>query len=312
MSWETRANNLYYYRSFRIPGGQVRKQYFGCGASAIQAAEEDDRKRRRELEIRRQLTEERRRTATAEPLTTQLNDESSTLLSATLLAAGYHRVNYGPWRRSRTMIASNLAAPGEKQRTKSMTDKEARSRVRELVAKAESGETTAVVEIRQLLADHPEIFRRLGDVASCAHKAWINVIAGKNVELREMLIHRVGDLKRQLRVESTDTAITCLVIDQVVGTWLQLYHAEMRDAIDSAPSLKVAEFRLKQLESAHRRHLKGIAALATLQRLLPQASGDASGVIGEESNHTKHGHNRLVSNVEMRDEETSPFQLCPS
>ena len=137
-----------------------------------------------------------------------------------------------------------------------MTDKEARSRVRELVAKAESGETTAVVEIRQLLADHPEIFRRLGDVASCAHKAWINVIAGKNVELREMLIHRVGDLKRQLRRESTDTAIACLVIDQVVGTWLQLYYAEMRDAIDSPQSLKWAAFQLKRLESAHRRHMK--------------------------------------------------------
>jgi hypothetical protein len=92
------------------------------------------------------------------------------------------------------------------------------------------------------------------------------------------------------RAESADTAITRLVIDQVVGTWLQLYHAEMRDAIDSPPSLKVAEFRLKQLESAHRRHLKGIAAWATLQRLLPQASGDASGVIGEESDHTEHGH----------------------
>ena len=112
-----------------------------------------------------------------------------------------------------------------------MTDKDARSWVRELVAEAESGETTAVVEIRQLLANHPEIFRHLGDVASCAHKAWINVIAVKNVELREMLIHRVGDLKKQLRAESADTAITRLVIDQVVGTWLQLYYAEMRDAI---------------------------------------------------------------------------------
>ena len=66
------------------------------------------------------------------------------------------------------MIASNLEPQRETQHPEKMTDKEARTRIRELAAKAQAGELTAVVEIRQLLADHPELFRRLGDLASHA------------------------------------------------------------------------------------------------------------------------------------------------
>jgi len=205
------------------------------------------------------------------------------------------------------MIAINSREKTNTDMFEKLTDEEARTQIRELAVKAQEGDINAVVEIRRLLRQNPNIYQTIGDLANHSHRAWVDVIAEKDVELREMLIHRVGDLKRQLRVESTDTAITRLAIDQVVGTWLQLYYAEMRDAIDSPPSLKVAEFRLKQLESAHRRHLKGIAALATLERFLPQASGDASGVIGEESNH-----NRLVSSVEMSGTDSVPGMASQS
>ena len=210
------------------------------------------------------------------------------------------------------MIAINSREKTNTDMFEKLTDEEARTQIRELAVKAQEGDINAVVDIRRLLRQHPNIYKTIGDLASHAHRAWINAIAGTNVEMRETLIHKCGDLKKQLRAESADTAIARLVVDQVVGTWLQFYHAEMRDAIDSPSSLKVAEFQLKRLESAHRRHMKSIGALATLQRLLPQASRDASEVIGEESDHTEHRHDRLVSNVEMRDEETSRFQLCPS
>ena len=94
------------------------------------------------------------------------------------------------------------------------------------------------------------------DLASHAQRTWINVIAGDNVELREMLIRKVGDLKRQLGAESADTAVAGLVADQVVSSWLALYYAELAESQSSPSSLKWAEFQLKRLESAHRRHLR--------------------------------------------------------
>ena len=278
MAWETRSRRQYYYRSERGDDRRVRKKYFGRGADAFAAAAEDERRRQRDFDVRQQIADELKKTATAQLLTKDLQSEAMSMLSAILLARGLHRQNYGQWRRRRGgMIAINSRDKTNTDMSETLTDKEARTQIRELAVKAQEGDINAVVEIRRLLRQNPNIYQTIGDLANHSHRAWVDVIAEKDVELREMLIHRVGDMKKQLRVESTDTAITRLVIDQVVGTWLQLYYAEMRDAIDSSPSLKVAEFRLKQLESAHRRHVKSIGALATLQRLLPQASGDASG-----------------------------------
>ena len=313
MAWETRSRRQYYYRSERGDDRRVRKKYFGRGADAFAAAAEDERKRQRDFDVRQQIADELKKTAAAQRLTKDLQSEAMSMLSAILLARGLHRQNYGQWRRRRGgMIAINSREKTNTDMFEKLTDEEARTQIRELAVKAQEGDINAVVDIRRLLRQHPNIYKTIGDLASHAHRAWINAIAGTNVEMRETLIHKCGDLKKQLRAESADTAIARLVVDQVVGTWLQFYHAEMRDAIDSPSSLKVAEFQLKRLESAHRRHMKSIGALATLQRLLPQASRDASEVIGEESDHTEHRHDRLVSNVEMRDEETSRFQLCPS
>ena len=311
MAWEMRAGIRYYYRSKRDRAGCVKKEYFGRGAAALAAAAEDDYKRQRELDVRQQIADELQKTCNARQSTDRLQSETTTMLSAVLLAEGLHRPNYGQWRRRRGMIAMNSEAPNTVTSRKS-TDREARAQIRELAAKAQKGDISAVVEIRRLLHQHPSIFRSTGDLASHAHRAWINAIAGTNVELRESLIRRVGDLKKQLRGESADTAISRLVVDQVVSSWLTLYHGEMTDAVAPPQSLKWAEFRLKQLESAHRRHLKSISALATLQHFLPQGREEADGAISGESSHTQREQVPLSSRMAVRDEETSRFQHSSS
>ena len=112
--------------------------------------------------------------------------------------------------------------------------------------------------------------------------------------------------------ESSGQVISRLVVDQVVSSWLALYFAEMGDAAASPQSLGWAEFQLKRLEAAHRRHLKSISALATLQHFLPQGREEADGAISGESSHTEREQVPLSSVVAVRNEETSRFQLCPS
>jgi hypothetical protein len=311
MAWETRAGIRYYYRSKRDRDGCVKKEYFGRGVAALAAAAEDECRRLRESNVRQQIADELQKTCDARRLTDRLQFEATTMLSAAFLAMGFHRQNYGRWRRRRGMITSEQEV-SKNETSERMTDREARLQIRELAAKAQEGEIDAVVEIRRLLNQHPSIFRSTGDLASHAHRAWINLIAGENLELRESLIRRVGDLKKQLRGESADTAITRLVIDQVVGSWLELHYAEMRDAVASSQSLKWAEFRLKQLESAHRRHMKGIGALAALQRLLPQVTEVAPEALEHATHNTKREQGPLASRVPDRVQETGRFQLCSS
>jgi hypothetical protein len=100
MAWETRRGRKYYYRSRRV-GGRVVKQYFGRGPVAeLAAAMDADQRARRaaEAEVARC---EQARLEPVQAATSQLDDVCDLLVNAMLISAGYHRPNYGPWRRRR-------------------------------------------------------------------------------------------------------------------------------------------------------------------------------------------------------------------
>ena len=98
MSWERRRQQLYYYRA-RREGGRVIKEYVGSGPAAVAAAKQDLARR-----AERAAEQERRQLDTI--LREQIagvGDEADALVSAALLAAGYHRPpQRKPWRKRRT------------------------------------------------------------------------------------------------------------------------------------------------------------------------------------------------------------------
>ena len=101
MAWEQRGSSgRYFYRSVREPSGGVRKEYLGKGKRAEQAARQiAEAQAQREAE-KLAIQREQLRTAKAKQLTVELEDLSTSLLEATLLAAGYWRGrDYRRWRR---------------------------------------------------------------------------------------------------------------------------------------------------------------------------------------------------------------------
>ena len=97
MSWERRRQQLYYYRA-RREGGRVIKEYVGSGPAAVAAAKQDLARR-----AERAAEQERRQLDTI--LREQIagvGDEADALVSAALLAAGFHRPQRKPWRKRRS------------------------------------------------------------------------------------------------------------------------------------------------------------------------------------------------------------------
>ena len=90
MAWERRGRNLYYYRVHR-QHGRIIREYFGRGPAAVAAAEEDA-KRRAERAADTMLREQ----------IAGVGDEADALVSAALLAAGFHRPQRKPWRKRRS------------------------------------------------------------------------------------------------------------------------------------------------------------------------------------------------------------------
>lgn len=93
----------YMYLSRRNPTtGRVQKVYLGRGAKAdVAAASLAERRERRDADCRA-VEEARSELAAADDLMGTLDTAATVLLEAALLAAGFHRTNYGPWRKRRS------------------------------------------------------------------------------------------------------------------------------------------------------------------------------------------------------------------
>lgn len=100
MAFEKRPTSAarYLYIGFRDPDtGKVKKRYLGHGPEADKAAAAlAARKKHREAE-RRAFESTCTELRHVDDLMNTLNGGATILLEAALLAAGYHRTNFGPW-----------------------------------------------------------------------------------------------------------------------------------------------------------------------------------------------------------------------
>jgi hypothetical protein len=100
LAWESRKRRSYYYTS-RRSGSGVAKVYFGGGPLAAVAASLDDQERRRRADQAAAYRADRTRLEPADRALAALATASDLVMAAALTTAGYHRPNYGPWRRRR-------------------------------------------------------------------------------------------------------------------------------------------------------------------------------------------------------------------
>ena len=99
MGWERRGNKRFYYKSVR-EGSRVRRQYFGCGPRAQQAAAHAAMEKSRRVADRAELKRLQALLEAPERLATELDECINVLVEAALYGAGLH-CRKGEWRRKR-------------------------------------------------------------------------------------------------------------------------------------------------------------------------------------------------------------------
>ena len=85
---------------------------------------------------------------------------------------------------------------------------------------------------------------------------------------RESFARKAAELTAEL-AGPDPTPVETLLVERVVACWLQLHHADAAGAHAGALSLRQAAFAQKRQDSANRRYMMALAALATLRRLVP-------------------------------------------
>jgi hypothetical protein len=144
----------------------------------------------------------------------------------------------------------------------------AEDEVRELLDRARGGDPAALPALRAALDGRPELWRAYGDLAAHARGAWVELIGGADLALKESLARTASAMLAELAGPAAP-ALERLLAERVVATWLQVNHADALAAQAAGLSIRQASFAQGRQESAQRRHIAAAAALATLRRLLP-------------------------------------------
>ena len=144
-----------------------------------------------------------------------------------------------------------------------------------LVQRARKGDETVLPQLREMLDTRPELWQYFGNVAAHAKEAWLRVISGDDLALKESTARKAEDLAREL-AGPEPTVIERLLAERATLCWLQIHHADALAAQSLSQSRQLGDFWAKRQAGAHRRYLTSLAALVTLRRLLPgQTDGRA-------------------------------------
>jgi hypothetical protein len=238
MPWKQRNGDRYYYQSVR-EGGRVRSQYVGRGEVAELAAQIDaiNRLDRAALQARSRdaFRAERDRARQTEALVTTHNRELESAARAHIEAAGYHRHDRGPWRRRRTpMPTQAMPMPTQNE--------------------------TAPVPLPK---------RESADLARIAEQVWITQAAGEDRALQDRLARHLEELRAELEGPQP-SVVERLLAERAALCWFQVQIGEINLAgarSGERPSIAVIHYRERSLDSAHKRYLSALKALAQVRKL---------------------------------------------
>jgi len=137
------------------------------------------------------------------------------------------------------------------------------------VADAKQGKVEALPCLRQLLDDHPEIWRHYGDLDAHVTAKWIGLLAGEDACIRESVSRRLAELRVELH-EQDASPLEKLLIARVTTSWLMVgyFDAAVSLATGDVPNAQ-GRYLHQQLTRAQRRHLEAIKGLAEVRKLLP-------------------------------------------
>jgi hypothetical protein len=157
------------------------------------------------------------------------------------------------------------------------TDPAVLAQLRALAERAQAGDTAALPRLRQVLDAHPEVWRYVGDLSALVERAWASALSATNPLALESILRTSTEMKRDLAGEHP-SCLEQMLVDQVVTCWMETRYAEIATSDQGEASLKQAGFRLRRLESAHKRYLAAVKELATLRRLQPTGRTPAAAV----------------------------------
>jgi hypothetical protein len=134
--------------------------------------------------------------------------------------------------------------------------------------RAQEGDESTLPVLRAWLDGAPSLIDECGNIAERAESAWVGLVCGKNLLLSEALSRKLAALRLELGGPNP-APLERLLVERIAVCWLHVHYADANTAQSAGNATRGwAEFHLKRQESAQRRYLSAIKALAQVRRLL--------------------------------------------
>jgi hypothetical protein len=151
---------------------------------------------------------------------------------------------------------------------------ESEDEIRSLLERARGGDPTDLAALRRAMDHYPEIWREYGDLAAFAQGAWIDLISGSDLVLRESLGRKVEAMTAEL-VGPAPSPLETLLVGRIAACWLQVSYADAAAARTGEMSMQQGNYLRKRQDSAHRRYLSAVGTLAMTRRLFGTSGSTA-------------------------------------
>jgi hypothetical protein len=136
-----------------------------------------------------------------------------------------------------------------------------------LVQRAEQGDEAALPELRVALDANPWCWQRYGDLGRQAQGAWLELLGGKNLMLKESASRKAEQLRAEL-AGPEPSPLERLLVERVVSCWLQTSYADAAYAQLKGASPAQHLAALRRQSSAEQRFVLAARSLATVRKLL--------------------------------------------
>ena len=136
-----------------------------------------------------------------------------------------------------------------------------------IVKRANAGDQTALAEMRGILDDNPQIWRRMGDLATYARESMLQLVSGGDELIRESVRRTADELLGTLAKDNA-SPIERLAAERVVACWMESEYVAALHAIPQGATIKQQKYHLSLKSSAQRRYDQALRSLANLRILL--------------------------------------------
>lgn len=136
-----------------------------------------------------------------------------------------------------------------------------------LVAGANANAPGAIDKLRQVLADHPEIWQRVGDMGRQAELAIVVLIARGDKLVQESLLKQLEQMRSDLQGQ-TPSPMEKVLVDRFVLLWLHAQHVSTAYQVQpETQSIASGRYLSSLRESAQRQLNLALQAIATYRKL---------------------------------------------